>query len=139
MTEPQQHATTTRVLVVDDAPSIRALLRSTLPLHGFEIVAEADRAAQGIQMAREVQPDVIVLDVQMPQVNGVEAIAPMKAEAPNARILMYSSHDEHFMKDEALKNGADAYFDKLAPISQMAEELHRIVDVREELSPSDKG
>lgn len=117
----------TRVLVVDDAPSIRALLRSTLPLHGFEIVAEADRASQGIELARSEQPDVIVLDVQMPVVNGVEAIAPLKAEAPKALILMYSSHDEEHMRDQALKNGADAYFDKLAPISQMADEMHRLV------------
>lgn len=139
MNRQPQRAATTRVLVVDDAPSIRALLRSTLPLHGFEIVAEADRAAAGIEMAKAEQPDVIVLDVQMPVVNGVDAIAPLKAEAPNARILMYSSHDEHFMKDEALKKGADAYFDKLAPISQMAEELRRLVDVREELTPADNG
>ena len=120
-------STATRVLVVDDAPSIRALLRSTLPLHGFEIVAEADRASHGIELAKAEQPDVIVLDVQMPVVNGVEAIAPLKAEAPKALILMYSSHDEEDMRDQALKNGADAYFDKLAPISQMADEMHRLV------------
>lgn len=128
MTQHPSHSSATRVLVVDDAPSIRALLRSTLPLHGFEIVAEAARAVEGIELARSEQPDVIVLDVQMPHVNGVDAIAPMKAGAPNARILIYSSHDEHYMRDEALKNGADAYFDKLAPISQMADEMHRLVD-----------
>jgi two-component system chemotaxis response regulator CheY len=128
MTEHSNDPVITRVLIVDDAASIRALLRSTLPLHGFEIVAEADRASTGIELARAEQPDVIVLDVQMPQVNGVEAIAPMKAECPTARILMYSSHDEHTMRDEALKLGADAYIDKLAPISQMADEMHRLVD-----------
>ena len=127
MTDLSNDARGARVLVVDDAPSIRALLRSTLPLHGFEIVAEAGAAAEGIALAREEQPDVIVLDVQMPKVSGVDAIAPLKAEAPNARILMYSSNDEHYMRDEALKMGADAYFDKLAPISQMADEMHRLV------------
>ena len=116
-----------RVLVVDDTPSIRALLRQTLPLHGFEIVAEATHAAEGIEMARDEQPDVIVLDCQMPQVSGVEAIKPLKAEAPNARILMYSSDDEFYVRQEALDSGADAYFDKLAPISQMAAEMHRLL------------
>lgn len=119
--------TTTRVLVVDDTPSIRALLRHTLPLHGFEIVAEATHAAEGIEKARAEQPDVIVLDCQMPYGNGVEAIKPLKQEAPNARILMYSSNDEHYVKEEALASGADAYFDKLAPIAQMAAELRRLV------------
>ena len=118
---------TNRVLVVDDTPSIRALLRQTLPLHGFEIVAEAKHAAEGIELARSEQPDVIVLDCQMPQVNGVEAIQPLKKEAPNARILMYSSNDEHYVRQEALDLGADAYFDKLAPISQMAEAMHRML------------
>ena len=116
-----------RVLVIDDTPSIRALLRQTLPLHGFEIVGEATHALEGIEMAREEQPDVIVLDCQMPQVNGVEAIKPLKAEAPNARILMYSSDDEHYVRREALESGADAYFDKLAPISQMAAEMDRLL------------
>ncbi|MBW3594717.1 MAG: response regulator transcription factor [Actinobacteria bacterium] len=121
------NTTTNRVLVVDDTPSIRALLRQTLPLHGFEIVAEARHAAEGIELARSEQPDVIVLDCQMPQVNGVEAIKPLKEEAPNARILMYSSNDEYYVRQEALDSGADAYFDKLAPISQMAEEMHRML------------
>lgn len=119
--------TNNRVLVVDDTPSIRALLRQTLPLHGFEIIAEAQHAAEGIELARSEQPDVIVLDCQMPQVNGVEAIKPLKKEAPNARILMYSSNDEHYVRQEALDSGADAYFDKLAPISQMAETMHRML------------
>ena len=122
-----KEGTATRVLVVDDTPSIRALLRQTLPLHGFEIVAEAQHAAEGIELARSEQPDVIVLDCQMPQVNGVQAIGPMKQEAPNARILMYSSNDEHYVRQAALDSGADAYFDKLAPIAQMAEEIHRIL------------
>src|SRR5687767_11029779 len=106
MTQSSTETRVTRVLVVDDAPSIRALLRSTLPLHGFEIVAEAGRVAEGIEKARAVQPEIIVLDVQMPQVNGVDAIEPLKAEAPNAVILMYSSHDEIDLRDEAMKKGA---------------------------------
>ena len=119
--------THTRILVVDDTPSIRTLLRQTLPLHGLEIVAEAAGADEGIELARVEQPDVIVLDVQMPETTGLDAIAPLKAEAPNARILMYSSNDEYYAKDEALQMGADGYFDKLAPVSQMAAEIHRLV------------
>ena len=130
MTHDTDNSTSKRVLVVDDTPSIRALLRQTLPLHGFEIVAEAEGAAEGIEKARDEQPDVIVLDMQMPNVNGVEAIKPLKEEAPNARILMYSSNDEHYVKDQALELGADAYFDKLAPISQMAAEMHRLLAPR---------
>ena len=117
----------TRVLVVDDTPSIRALLRQTLPLHGFEIVGEADDAKQGIELARTQQPDVIILDCQMPETTGLEAIAPLKEQAPNARILLYSSAEEYYTKDEALRKGADSYFDKLAPISQMAAEMRRMV------------
>ena len=119
--------TQTRVLVVDDTPSIRALLRQTLPLHGFKIVGEATAADEGIELARTEQPDVIVLDCQMPNINGVEAIKPLKEKAPNARILMYSSNDEHYVKAEAFEAGADAYFDKLAPISQMAAEMRRLM------------
>jgi len=117
-----------RVLVVDDTPSVRALLRQALPLHGFEIVAEAKNAGEGIELARSEQPDVIVLDFQMPRLNGVEAIGPLKKEAPNARILMYSNNDERYVRDEALELGADAFLDKLAPIAQIAKEMQRILD-----------
>lgn len=116
-----------RVLVVDDTSSIRFLLREVLPVHGFEVIAEAADAAEGIDLAEAVQPDLIVLDMEMPRSNGIDAIEPLKARAPGAKIVMYSSHDAPGIRLDALDRGADAYLDKLSPISEMASEMERLL------------
>ena len=118
---------TGRVLVVDDTLSIRFLLREVLPVHGFEVIAEASDAAEGIKLAGSEQPDLIVLDMEMPRSSGMDAIAPLKAQAPEAKIVMYSSHDAPAVRDDALARGADAYLDKLAPITEMVSEMERLL------------
>ena len=116
----------TRVLVVDDTSSIRFLLREVLPVHGFDVVAEATNAEEGVELAGDLQPDFVILDMEMPRSSGLEAIEPIKAKAPNTKIVMYSSHDSTRVRDEALERGADAYLDKLAPMSEMAAEMNRL-------------
>jgi two-component system KDP operon response regulator KdpE len=119
--------TSRRVLVVDDTPSVRILLKRALPVHGFE-VSEAENATEGIEKARNEQPDVIVLDMQMPEISGAEAIGPLKEGAPNARILIYSSEDERVVR-KVIDLGADSYFDKMGPISDMAAEINRLLEI----------
>ena len=123
-------ATGRRVLVVDDTESVRILLKRALPTLGFDVVGEAANATEGIEKARAEQPDVIVLDMQMPEITGAEAIGPLKAEAPNARILIYSSDDERLIRKKVIDLGADSYFDKMAPIREMAAELDRLLEAR---------
>ncbi|MGH2806038.1 MAG: response regulator [Actinomycetota bacterium] len=115
-----------RVLVVDDTSSIRFLLKGVLPVHGFEVVAEATTAAEGIELAGREQPDFVILDMQMPRTSGLDAIEPIKAKAPNTKIVMYSSHDSDRVRDDALARGADAYLDKLAPMSELAAAMERL-------------
>ena len=125
---------TGRVLVVDDTSSIRFLLREVLPIHGFEVIAEAGSAAEGIELAGSEQPDVVILDMEMPITSGVEAIAPIKERAPEAKIIMYSSHEAPHIRREALDRGAHAYMDKLSPISDIAVEMERLLDRRDDTS-----
>ena len=124
----QTESTGRRVLVVDDTPSVRILLKRALPAHGFDVVGEAENATQGIEMARTEQPDVIVLDMQMPEISGAEAIKPLKEEAPNARIIVYSSQDERLIRKQVIDLGADSCFDKMAPIREMAAEMNRLLE-----------
>ena len=82
------------VLVVDDAPEVRRLLSHRLPIYGsFEIVAEAHDGEAGIEQARLIQPDLVVLDVLMPGRSGIEVAPDMRAVSPRSRILLYSSLD----------------------------------------------
>src|SRR4051812_34102168 len=95
-------ATNKRVLVVDDTESVRILLKRALPTLGFDVVGEAANATEGIEKAKAEQPDVIVLDMEMPEITGAEAIAPLKAEAPNAAIIIYTSEDERLVRKKVI-------------------------------------
>jgi two-component system chemotaxis response regulator CheY len=128
-----------RVLVVDDTSSIRFLLREVLPVHGFEVIAEATNAEEGIEVAGREQPDFVILDMQMPHRNGVDAIEPIKAKAPNAKIVMYSSDDSTRVRNDALARGADAYLDKLAPMSEIAATMERLKNDGDEDGAKSRG
>lgn len=115
-----------RVIVVDDIPSVRLLLRSTLPLHGIEVTAEAGTGAEALELARAKEPDAIILDVHMPDMSGMDVVTQLKLEHPDCKIVMYSNYDEKQVQDEAMSRGADAYVDKLAPVAEVAITLERV-------------
>ena len=117
-----------RVIVVDDIPSVRLLLRSTLPLHGIEVTAEAETGAEALELAKSQQPDAIVLDIHMPDMNGMDVVSRIKDENPGCKIVMYSNYDEQQVQDEAFSRGADAYVGKLAPVSDVAVALERVCE-----------
>ena len=79
-----------RVLIVDDEPDIRLVVRVFATSIGHEIVAEAADGRQAIEMAREHQPDVIILDVMMPGMTGLEALPEIRAACPQATVVIFS-------------------------------------------------
>lgn len=99
------------VLVVDDNTDIRDLLRLRLQAIGCGVV-EADSAAEGIVAATLARPDVIVLDWQLPDITGLEALPAFRRAAPRSRILMFSSRPADEAASAALAAGADGYFEK---------------------------
>ena len=99
-----------RILVVDDHAVVREGLRHVLTAeHGLEVVAEAGDAAAGLAKARELAPDVILLDITMPGITGLDALARFKADAPGARVLLLTMHDHGEYVVEAIRAGADGY------------------------------
>ena len=109
-----------RVVVADDHPVIRGIVRSTLQQHPhFKVCGEAENGAEAIEGVKRVRPDVVVLNVTMPLVNGFEAAREIKKHIPETEIVILSSHaDKHFV-DEAKKIGVRAY----VPKSKMGQAL----------------
>lgn len=99
-----------RVLIADDHPlfrhGIRALLESTA---GFGVVGEASTGEEAIVLATELQPDVILMDVQMPGINGIEATRQILRESPNIRILMVTMFEDDASVFTAMRSGARGY------------------------------
>jgi DNA-binding NarL/FixJ family response regulator len=104
-----------RLVLVDDHTMLRHGLRQTLRLHGFDVVGEASNGRSGAQLALELKPDVVVMDLDMPQMNGIEATRAIVAAHPRARVLMLTiSTDDDDVLD-ALAAGACGYLLKTAP------------------------
>jgi CheY-like chemotaxis protein len=100
-------ATGKRVLIVDDFAEIRAAMRSLLEEEGFE-VWEACDGAEGVQKAQEVKPDLVILDLLMPVMNGFEAARTLKKVLPNVPLLMFTESEMAIVGHQAQSAGIDA-------------------------------
>lgn len=99
-----------RVLVADDHPIVRrGMLDLLVPRNGMEVVGEAESGRQAVDLARALNPDVIVMDMVMPELNGAEATALIKAQNPQARILILTSFATDDLLLQSLKAGAQGY------------------------------
>jgi DNA-binding NarL/FixJ family response regulator len=101
------------VFLIDDQAMIRAGLRSLLEqAGGFDVVGDASSAREGIRRVRELRPDVVILDITMPDLSGLDAVAPLKEASPSSKVLMASQHEGELFVREALRAGADGYVSK---------------------------
>jgi DNA-binding NarL/FixJ family response regulator len=102
-----------RVVVADDHPVVRTMVRSALQQHPhFEVVGEAENGAEAIEEVKRVRPDVVVLNVTMPLVNGFQAAREITKQMPGTAIVILSSHADKYFVAEAKKVGVRAYVPK---------------------------
>jgi DNA-binding NarL/FixJ family response regulator len=118
--EPEPPVSPVRILIVDDHPLIRQIIR--LGCEGrpdLEIVGEAADGHQALAMARELQPDVVVLDLVIPGMDGFEVASRLRANGSAARILIVSAHGERGIVFEALRLGAAGFLEKTASVDEI--------------------
>lgn len=115
------------VLLIDDHPVVRSgycrLLESMADIH---VVAEADDGETGCLLYREHKPDVVILDLNMAGIDGLETIRRIKAKSPSARILVFSMHSHETMVQRALNTGATGYITKQCGMNQMIEAIRLV-------------
>ncbi len=95
-----------RILIVDDAAFMRMMLKNILTSNGFEIVGEAENGAQAVEKYKELKPDLVTMDITMPEMDGIAAVKEIMKIDPNARIVMVSAMGQQVMVIEAIQAGA---------------------------------
>lgn len=116
-----------RVLLADDHAILRDGLQSLLAEHeAIEVVGQASDGLEAIRQARDLQPDVVVMDIGMPRVNGLEATGRILKECPECRVLILSQHDDSDHVLDALSAGAVGYLLKRAAGTELADAIQAI-------------
>jgi DNA-binding NarL/FixJ family response regulator len=101
-----------RILIVDDSTVMRKNLRTILTVAGHEVVAEANDGRQAFMLYLQFKPELVTMDISMPNMSGVEAVGEIIKKDPAAKIIMISALNQKQMVFEALKNGAKHYIIK---------------------------
>ncbi|HEX4906567.1 MAG TPA: PAS domain S-box protein [Acidimicrobiales bacterium] len=112
------------IVLVDDSPDIRRLVRSRLKLsRQFDVVGEGANGLDAIELATQHQPDLVLLDVSMAGMDGLEAIPLVITASPRTRVVMFSGFDEQGLAERAISVGASGFIEKSIPLSELADRL----------------
>src|SRR5512137_1298218 len=135
MTEPTEKPI--RILIADDHAVVREGLRALIEAKpDMELVGEAEDGIEAVSLARSLKPDVILLDLLMPRMDGIEAIAEIKQENPNARILVLTSFAGDDKVFPAIKAGALGYLLKDSPSQALIQAIREAHHGRSSLHPT---
>lgn len=118
-----------KVLIVDDAAFMRIALKSILEKNGFEVVAEAENGAVGLRKYISCQPDLVTLDITMPEMDGISALKEIMAYDPNAKVVMISALGQEPHIKEAIKLGAKYFIVKPFKEEQVIQILNKVLSV----------
>lgn len=124
-----------RLLIADDHTLFRDSLRSLLIERGFEIVGEAREGRQAVELARRLQPDIVLMDLAMPGLDGLAATRLISAEAPQVKVVVLTASDEDAHLFEAIKSGAQGYVLKTVESRQLVSLLEGVARGEPALTP----
>jgi two-component system, NarL family, response regulator DesR len=126
-----------RILIAEDQAMVRGALASLLSLEDdLEVVAEVERGDHVLAAAREVRPDVALLDIEMPGIDGITAAGELARELPETRTLILTTFGRPGYMRRALENGADGFLLKDAPASELAAAIRDVAAGRRALDPA---
>ncbi len=123
-----------RLLLVDDHTLLRQGLRRAVEEAGFDVVGEAGDGEEAVRLAIELKPDLVLMDVTMPVLDGIEATRRLRHSCPEARVVILTMHGEEETVARALRAGARAYLLKDCSTDQVAETLHAVASGDTDLS-----
>lgn len=114
-------------LIVDDHPVVRAAIRIVLQAEGFKQIYEASQGNEVISLIREHKPQLVILDLNLPVLGGLEVLARIKANDLHCRVLVFSTHEPMFYQERCVRAGAMAYVTKTNQLEQLRNAIRAVV------------
>ena len=116
----------TRLLLVEDHVLVRQSIRAFLEGAGMEVVGEASTGSEAIQLALKLQPDLVIMDIHLPEMSGVEATRRIRRQCPDIHVVALTAYNEKIYQRALLEAGADAFILKTAEFSELLSVIHRV-------------
>ncbi len=116
-----------RVLITDDALFMRVTLKNILEKGGYEVAGEASNGRESVEMYQQVKPDLVTMDITMPELDGISAVREIKKSDPNANIIMCTAMGQKQMVLEAVAAGAKDFIVKPFQPDKVIEALQKII------------
>ena len=101
-----------KILIVDDAAFMRISIKNMLTKHGYEVIGEAENGAIGVEMYKDLQPDIVTMDITMPEMSGLDALKEITKIDPSSKVVMVSAMGQEAMVREAIVSGAKGFIVK---------------------------
>jgi two-component system, chemotaxis family, chemotaxis protein CheY len=120
-------AVSKKVLIVDDAVVMRMMIKGILSKNGFEVVGEAQNGVDAVEKYKQLMPDLVTMDVVMPEMDGISAVKEIIAHDPNARIIMCTSMGQQALVVEAIQAGAKSFITKPFQPPKILETINKVL------------
>ena len=126
-TDPQKPGMGKTVLLVDDHAAIRKMLATAFLSDGFKTCIEAENGKEAIDVAKQNKPDVIVLDLSMPVMNGLQSAPELRKLLPQTPIILFTLYGQNLSQTQASKSGINLVLEKTMPLSTLIEKAHQLL------------
>lgn len=116
-----------RILIVDDAAFMRMMLKDILVKNGYEVLGEAENGLKAVEKYKELNPDLVIMDITMPEMDGIEAVKEIKKINPSAAVIMCSAMGQQSMVIEAIQSGAKDFIVKPFQADRIIEAVRKVI------------
>ena len=115
------------ILICDDAAFMRMMIKDILTKNGYNVVGEAENGAKAVEKYQELKPDLVLMDITMPEMDGIQALKAIKAADPSATVIMCSAMGQQAMVIESIQSGAKDFIVKPFQQDRVLEAVKKVV------------
>ena len=115
------------ILICDDAAFMRMMIKDILTKNGYNVAGEAENGAKGVEKYNELKPDLVLMDITMPEMDGIQALKAIKAADADAKVIMCSAMGQQAMVNESIQSGAKDFIVKPFQADRVLEAVKKVV------------